>query len=192
MLARFKKASDDVAWEEASFLRCWRGWGGEQWPHPVLPAAGKVGQGPVSNTSERTRHDPASPASGWALPALYFPAALGNAKGTKFPGQPGRRSSASFVRRLRPYLHAHFLMADGGQGHWTYKYLFNNRHESEMEVSRVYQSCQSINENYRARTRRGTRTEGGKMTVETRPRGTDRTDWPRSRGHAAQTSPPPP
>jgi len=62
------------------------------------------------------------------------------------------------------------------QGHWTYKYLFKNRHESEIEVSWVYQSCQSINENYWARTPWGKQTEGMKMTMEMQHRENDRTD----------------
>lgn len=38
----------------------------------------------------------------------------------------------------------------------------------------------------------GKRTEGGKMTMETRQRETARTDCPWSHGHEKQTSPPPP
>lgn len=73
------------------------------------------------------------------------------------------------------------------QGHWTYKYLFKNRHESEIEVSWVYQSCQSINENYWARTLWGKRTEGRKMTMETQHRENDRTASVCSRERYKQT-----
>ena len=64
-----------------------------------------------------------------------------------------------------------FFFSKGGV---EYKYLFKNRHESEIEVSWVYQSCQSINENYWARTLWGKRTEGRKMTMETQHRENDR------------------
>lgn len=73
------------------------------------------------------------------------------------------------------------------QGHWTYKYLFKTRHESGIEVSWVYQSCQSINENYWARTLWGKRTEGRKMTMETQHRGNDRTASACSRERWKQT-----
>lgn len=73
------------------------------------------------------------------------------------------------------------------QGHWTYKYLFKTRHESGIEVSWVYQSCQSINENYWARTLWGKQTEGRKMTMETQRRGNDRTASACSRERWKQT-----
>lgn len=126
---------------------------------------------------------PASPAHGPGSPILYFAAALGKCEIDQVPSslpaaggrRPARRSVASFVHRLLPYLHAHFLIADGGDkvSGRTSTYL-----KTDMRVRwRLVGSIRAVNQLMKIIEQGhggGKRTEGGRMTTETRHRETDK------------------